>query len=137
MTDCVFCNIVAGNIPAHRVHEDDAIVAIMDVGHVNPGHTLVIAKRHAATMMDLDEETAGKAFLIANRIAKALERAFQPEGMTILQANRPAGFQTVGHFHMHVLPRYTGDGCTLTWPAKNPSQEDLAGYAAQVRAELA
>ena len=137
MTDCVFCNIVAGNIPAHRVHEDDEIVAIMDVGHVNPGHTLVIAKRHAATMMDLDEETAGKAFLIANRIAKALERAFQPEGMTILQANRPAGFQTVGHFHMHVLPRYTGDGCTLTWPAKNPSQEDLAGYAAQVRAELA
>ena len=137
MTDCVFCNIVAGNIPAHRVHEDDEIVAIMDVGHVNPGHTLVIAKRHAATMMDLDEETSGKAFLIANRIAKALERAFQPEGMTILQANRPAGFQTVGHFHMHVLPRYAGDGCTLTWPAKNPSQEDLAGYAAQVRAELA
>ena len=98
---------------------------------------LVIAKRHAATMMDLDEETAGKAFLIANRIAKALERAFQPEGMTILQANRPAGFQTVGHFHMHVLPRYTGDGCTLTWPAKNPSQDGLAGYAVQVRAELA
>ena len=137
MSDCVFCKIVAGTVPAHRVHEDDAIIAIMDMGHVNPGHTLVIAKEHRATMMDLDEATAARAFRIANRLAKALERAFEPDGMTILQANRPAGFQTVGHFHLHVLPRYTGDGCALTWPAKNPPQRDLAAYAEKVRAEMA
>jgi len=130
MNECVFCKIVAGEIPSHKVWEDDQVLAIMDIGHVNPGHTLVLSKAHADTMMDLDEAVAGQAFVIANRIAKLLDETFTPAGMTILQANRPAGFQTVGHFHLHVLPRQADDGVTLTWPGKNPPQEELAERAA-------
>ena len=136
MSDCVFCAIVAGEIPSHRVYEDDQILAIMDVGHVNRGHTLVIVKDHAETMMDLDEDIAASAFRIANRIAKAQEKAFAPAGITILQANRPAGLQTVPHFHLHVLPREEDDGVGLTWPAKNPAQETLAEIAEELRGAL-
>ena len=111
----------------------------MDVGHVNPGHTLVIVKPHVETMMELDEDLAADAFRVANRMAKALEARFSPEGMTILQANGSvAGWQTVNHFHLHVLPleRAADDGVTLTWRcdphAKNPPREELAARAAEI-----
>ena len=136
MSDCVFCAIAAGDIPSHRIYEDDQVLAIMDVGHVNRGHTLVIAKSHAETMMDLDEDIAAQAFRIANRVAKAQQKAYAPAGITILQANRPAGFQTVPHFHLHVLPREEDDGVGLTWPAKNPAQETLAEIAGELRGAL-
>ena len=136
MADCVFCRIVAGELPAHRIHEDDDVIAIMDAGHVNPGHTLVIVKRHAETLMDLDEALAGRAFAAACRIARALDRHYRPGGITVLQANRPAGMQTVPHFHLHVLPRHEGDGVELTWPAKYPAGDELARHAAEIRQVL-
>lgn len=137
MSDCAFCKIVAGQIPAHKLYEDDDVLAIMDVGHVNPGHSLVIVKRHAETLMDLDETLAAKAFAVVRRVAAALDNAFQPDGMTILQANRPAGWQTVPHVHLHVLPRRADDGVGLTWPAKNPPQEQPAATADEIRQALA
>ena len=136
MVDCIFCKIVAKEIPAHIVHEDEHVMAIMDVGHVNPGHTLVLSKGHVETLMDADEELAAHSFRVANRIAKGLDTVLPSEGMTVLQANRPAGFQTVPHFHLHVLPRNSEDGVELAWPAKNPSQEQLAKYAAALRETL-
>ena len=137
MSNCIFCKIVNGDIPAHVVHEDEHTLAIMDIGQVNPGHTLVLSKVHAATMMDADEELAAQLFRTANKIAKAVERALPAQGITILQANRPAGLQTVPHLHLHVLPRNEGDGVELAWPAKNPEQDVLAGYAEKIRAALA
>ena len=137
MSDCIFCKIVAGEVPANKIYEDDRCLSILDVGYVNPGHSLVIVKPHLATVVDLDESLAGHAFVIANRVAKAIERSIAPDGLTILQANRPAGWQTVPHFHLHVLPRHRDDGVGLTWPAKNPPAEQLAGTAASLRAALA
>lgn len=137
MPDCIFCQIVAGEIPSHKVYEDDQVIAIMDIGHVNPGHTLVIAKPHVETMLEADEALAAQMFLVANRVAKGLQRVLPSDGMTILQANRPAGFQTVPHLHLHVLPRFEDDGVDLAWPAKNPAQDDLAGYAALLKGALA
>jgi histidine triad (HIT) family protein len=136
MTDCVFCKIVAGELPCHKIYEDDQVLAMLDAGHVNPGHTLVIAKNHAADMMELDEEIAAQAFRIANRISKAQMKSFAPDGVTILQANREIGFQTVFHFHLHVVPRHEGDGMKLTWPAKMPAQAELAGFAAELKEAL-
>ena len=136
MIDCIFCKIVRKEVPAHIVHEDDLVMAIMDIGHVNPGHTLVLSKAHVETLADADEELAAHAFRVACRIAKALNAVLPSEGMTILQANRPAGFQTVPHFHLHVLPRNAEDGVELVWPAKNPSAEQLAQYAAKLREAL-
>jgi histidine triad (HIT) family protein len=137
MSDCIFCKIVNGEIPSTPIYENDDMIAITDVGHVNRGHTLVIAKRHAETMMDLDENTAASAFKAANRVAKAIEKAYQPDGMTILQANRPAGMQTIPHFHLHVLPRHQDDGVAITWPAKNPAPEELAEIASEIREAIA
>lgn len=136
MSDCVFCRIVRGESPAHVVHEDDHVLAIMDIGQVNPGHVLILSKPHVETMLDAEEDLAAHLFRIANRIAKAAQHALPSDGLTILQANRPAGFQTVPHLHLHILPRFEADGVDLVWPAKNPPQDVLAGYAATLRNAL-
>lgn len=136
MDSCVFCRIVAKEIPANVVHEDEHTVAFMDIGQVNPGHVLVAAKRHAENIYALDEAQAGAVFGTAVRVARAIRRAFSPEGLSVYQANgKPAG-QTVFHFHVHLVPRHEGDGMQLTWPVKNPPREMLAEYADKIRAKL-
>lgn len=136
MDECIFCKIVRGESPANVVYEDDMTLAFMDLGHVNPGHTIVAVKRHIENIYGLDETLAAAVFRTATRIAKVLKKAMQPEGITLLQANETAGWQTVFHFHFHVLPRHPNDGAAITWPAKRPSREELERYAAQVRAVL-
>jgi histidine triad (HIT) family protein len=135
MADCVFCKIVAGELPCYRVDEDDSTIAFMDIGQVNPGHVIVALKSHAETILDLTPDQAGAAFRTARRVARAVEAAFEPEGITILQANRPVGEQTVPHFHMHVLPRHPDDGVKIIWPAKHPPAEQLVAYAARIKPE--
>ena len=132
-SDCVFCKIAGGDIPVHRIHEDDLALAFMDAGQVNPGHAIVIVKPHLETIADLSPDQAASAFRVVNRIARALKAAFNPEGLTILQANGVAGGQAVPHFHLHVLPRHRNDGVSLTWPPKNPPADELAGFAARIR----
>jgi len=132
MTDCVFCKIVAGEIPAAKVFEDDLTLAFMDAGQVNPGHIIVAAKAHRETILDIDDELAGALFRTAARMARATDAAFGPAGLTLLQANRPAGFQTVPHIHLHVLPRHADDGVELVWPAKNPPPAELQALAAKI-----
>ncbi len=132
MADCVFCKIATGEIPCHKVYEDDQHIAFMDMGQVNPGHVIVALKSHCETIVDLDESQAASIFQVVNRIAKTVQQEFNPDGMTILQANRKAGWQTIPHFHFHVLPRQTEDGVDLTWPAKNPPAEELAKLATRI-----
>jgi histidine triad (HIT) family protein len=128
----VFEKIIRGEIPGAKVYEDDLVYAFMDAGQVNPGHVLVATKKHYETLMDADEESAAAMMRAAARIAKAVQKAFQPDGITILQANKPAGWQTVPHLHLHVLPRYENDGVDLTWPRKEPGIDKLREYAAQI-----
>ncbi len=115
-----------------KVYEDDRVYAFMDAGQVNPGHVLVATKIPYETLMDADEESAAALMRVAARIARAVELAFQPEGITILQANRTAGWQTVPHLHLHVLPRYKDDGVELSWPRKEPGMEILREYADRI-----
>jgi len=137
MTDCVFCKIVAKQIPATVVHEDEATLAFMDIGQVNPGHVLVACKAHVENVYGLEDAQAAAVFRTAARVARAIRAAFNPPGLSIYQANgKPAG-QTVLHFHLHVLPRHDADGMQLVWPVKNPPREKLEEYAAQIRAKLA
>ena len=136
MTDCVFCRIMARQIPATLVHEDEATLAFMDIGQVNPGHVLVACKAHVENIYGLDDAQAAAVFRSAVRVARAIRAAFNPPGLSIYQANgMPAG-QTVFHFHLHLLPRHDADGVQLVWPVKNPPREKLEEYAAQVRARL-
>ena len=120
MDECIFCKIVQGELPTSVVYEDDLTLAFMDLGHVNPGHTIVALKPHIENIYGLDDALAAAVFRTATRLAQALKTAMQPAGMTILQANEAAGWQTVSHFHFHVLPRHTNDGAAITWPAKAP-----------------
>ena len=136
MTDCVFCRIVAGQIPSTRVHEDEHTLAFMDIGHVNPGHTLVAVKRHAANVFELEEAQAEAVARAIVKISRALRKTFEPEGLSVYQANGKAAGQTVFHYHVHLLPRHKGDGMELVRPAKNPPRETLEQYAARIRAAL-
>ena len=132
MPETVFGRIIAGEIPCAKVYEDAHSFAFMDAGQVNPGHVLVASRQPAETILDLDDEAVASVFRTVGRVARAVEAAFRPEGLTILQANRAAGWQTVPHFHVHVLPRHAGDGVDLTWPRKNPDLETLRALAAKI-----
>ena len=136
MSDCVFCNIVAGQIPSAKVHEDELTLAFMDIGEVNPGHVLVAAKPHVENIFGLDDTLAAAVFRTAARVARAVQEAYAPEGVTLYQANGSAAGQTVFHFHLHLVPRYDKDGMRLTWPTKNPPREQLEANAAKLRAAL-
>ena len=137
MSNCIFCRIVAKEIPAAVVYEDEHTLAFMDAGQVNPGHVLVAAKGHAENLYELDDAQAGALLRTAARVARAIRDAYQPQGLSVYQANGKAAWQSVFHYHMHLLPRYEGDGMALTWPAKNPPREKLAEYAAAIRKVLA
>jgi histidine triad (HIT) family protein len=134
--ECVFCKLIAGDIPAARVYEDDLTIAFMDIGQVNPGHVLVASKRHAETLFDLEPAEAGALMRTAQRIAHAVRDAFDPAGLTLLQANGKAADQTVRHVHMHVVPRQTDDGIALSWPRKDPPFDRLQQYASLLRDAL-
>ena len=134
---CIFCKLVERKIPAAVVCEDDLAIAFMDIGQVNPGHVLVATRRHAQTLLDITPEEAAAVMQMAQRVAKAAQQALPSAGLNLFQANGAEGGQTVGHFHMHVVPRHAQDGITFTWPRKEPPASVLEGYAAQLREALA
>jgi histidine triad (HIT) family protein len=136
MDTCVFCKIVAKQIPAHVVYEDEHTIAFMDIGAVNPGHMLVASKAHVENVFGLDDALAAAVMRTTARVARALKAELAPEGVNLFQANGAAAEQTVFHFHVHVLPRRTGDGMKLVWPVKNPPREELARNAERLRAAL-
>ncbi len=136
MSDCVFCSIVSGQLPSTKVHEDELTLAFMDISEVNPGHVLVVVKPHVENIYGLDGRLAAAVFWTATRVARAVRKAYAPEGVTLYQANGAAAGQTVFHFHLHLAPRYAADGMRLTWPAKNPPRKQLEANAAKLRAAL-
>jgi histidine triad (HIT) family protein len=136
MSDCIFCKLVAKEIPATMVHEDEHSFAFMDIGQVNPGHVLVAVKKHADDIFALDDAQAAAVFRTAAQMARAIRAAFAPQGLSVYQANGTAAGQTVFHFHIHLVPRYDADGMQLTWPVKNPPREKLVEYAEKIKAKL-
>ena len=125
----IFEKLLSGELPCAKVYEDDLVFAFMDAGQVNDGHVLVASKKPYETILDIDEETTQRLFLVAKRIAHVVQDAFKAEGITLLQANKDAGWQSVPHIHVHVLPRYKNDGVELVWPRKEPGIERLKELA--------
>jgi histidine triad (HIT) family protein len=136
MSKTLFERIIAGELPCAKVCEDELTFAFMDAGQVNPGHVIVATRRPYETLLDADEASAAALMAAAWRIARAVERAFKPAGMLLLQANRPGAWQTVPHLHLHVLPRHVDDGVTITWPRKNPPLEELRALASRLQVSL-
>jgi histidine triad (HIT) family protein len=129
----VFEKLLSGEWPCAMVYEDDRVFAFMDAGQVNDGHVIVATKRPFETLLDMDEETAAALMRAAWKIARGVQEAFAPDGITVLQANGAAGWQTVPHAHLHVLPRYLNDGVELTWPRKEPGMARLRELAQRIR----
>ena len=125
----IFEKLLSGELPCAKVYEDDLVFAFMDAGQVNDGHVLVASKKPYETILDIDEETTQRLFLVAKRIAHVVQDVFKAEGITLLQANKDAGWQSVPHIHVHVLPRYKNDGVELVWPRKEPGIERLKELA--------
>jgi len=136
VTDCVFCDIVAGRAPASIVHEDEIALAIMTIGPVNPGHVLILPKQHAALLADLDAATAAHLFALATRVAAAIRRSgVRCEGINLFLADGEAAGQEIPHLHLHVFPRFRGDPFVLDadWTAK-PARAELDAVAERIRA---
>jgi histidine triad (HIT) family protein len=135
--DCVFCKIRDGQIPSTRVFEDDRTIAFMDINPLNDGHTLVVPRAHAATLFDADEADLGAAIVTAKRVASAIREALRPDGLNLLQANGAAAFQSVPHFHFHLVPRFTGDGKGFDWPMVAGDRGRIQAAAEKIRKALA
>ena len=140
MTGCIFCNIVSGNGPASIIYRDDLCTAFMDIQPVNPGHLLVIPNRHATHLADLLPETGGQMFRIAQQVAAVLRQSgVRCEGVNLFVADGRAAGQDVFHVHLHVIPRYAGDGFGFRFgPAygARPPRAELDQLAEQIRHAL-
>ena len=130
--DCIFCKIVAGQIPAEKVYEDDQFVAILDISPVNSGHTLVLPKVHTANFSETDDETLAAMLLTLKKISRAIVTATAAEGFNVATNNGAAAGQTVEHLHFHIIPRYFKDSFA-TWPQGNYNDDQAAAVGQRIR----
>jgi histidine triad (HIT) family protein len=135
-TNNVFAKILRGEIPAHKVYEDDSVIAFMDVMPQGPGHTLVVPKAASRNLLDADSADLAKLLPVAQKVARAVKTAFAADGVSVFQYNEPAGGQSVFHLHIHVVPRHEG----VALKPHSGKMEDgavLAANAEKVRQALA
>ncbi len=137
MANCVFCEIVAGRVPSSQVYQDERCTAFMDVQPVNPEHMLIIPNQHSAFLSELDEETGAQMFRIAQRLSHSLRiSGLKCEGINFFLADGKAAMQEVLHVHLHVFPRYSGDGFGLRFGptySQHPPRTELDAAAEKIR----
>ena len=133
---CIFCKIVAGEIPSFKLFEDGETVAFMDINPVHDGHCLVIPKRHYPTVFDVAPDAFAAAARTAIKVAKAVNAAIKPDGLNLIQSNGPGAAQSVQHFHLHVLPRRMRDGLAINWGLNPGDRARIAEVAGRIRAAL-
>lgn len=136
-SDCVFCAIVGGESPASLTYEDDSVVAFMDIQPITHGHMLVVPREHAVLMHDVNETVAMRSFRVARQMASLARHTLGASGVNLLVMDGETAFQDVPHFHIHVIPRYPGDGFSLTFPKSYehpPGRAELEAVAAAIRA---
>ena len=134
MSECVFCDLVAGEGEASVVYEDERVLGFMDLHPVNPGHVLLVPKEHATSMAEGDEETGAHVFTTAMRMQQAIRASgIRCEGINVFVADGEAAFQDVFHFHLHVIPRFDGDPFTIHADWREAPRADLDRVAADIR----
>ncbi|MGT2926799.1 HIT family protein [Streptococcus cuniculipharyngis] len=137
MENCIFCQIVAGTIPAAKVYEDEQVVAFLDITQVTPGHTLIIPKQHVRNLLDMPDTTASTLFANVPKIARALTKATGAQGINLVNNNEEAAGQTVFHAHLHLLPRLGHqDGLTIDFTTNEPNFPALAELAQTISQEV-
>lgn len=136
-SDCIFCRIVSGDAEATMVYEDEQVVAFLDIAAATPGHLMVAPRAHLDSLADIDAGTGTRMFTVAQRMATALRNSgLQCDGINLFYADGEAAFQEVFHAHLHVIPRYAGDGFTIDADWGRPSRSELDQVGRQIRAVL-
>lgn len=134
--NCIFCKIANGIIPSATVYEDDDFRAILDIAPAHKGHTIILPKTHAANLFEIDDATAAKLLPVAKKVAAAVKKVTGCDGINILQNNGEAAGQTVFHLHVHVVPRFEGDGILPVWPQGSYADGEAAELASKIKAEM-
>ena len=124
--DCIFCKLANGDIPTNSIYEDDRFNVILDNGPATKGHALILPKDHADNLFELPEDTAAEAMKLAKKLGKEIVDKLGAQGLNLVQNNGAVAGQTVNHFHLHLIPRYDGDGQSILWKPTSPSSEELA-----------
>lgn len=131
-SNCIFCKITTGDIPSSTIYEDNYFKVILDISPASKGHAIIIPKKHAENIFELDETYASKIFVVAKKVAKAMKEELNCDGFNILQNNGEVAGQSVFHFHMHLIPRYKGDNITIKWCLGKYEGEDLTNLASAI-----
>ena len=134
-TDCLFCRIVAGELPATIIDEDDETITFMDISPANRGHALVIPRRHSEDLYAIDDGDLQACMVAARRQALRARDRLGADGVNILNSCRPEAWQTVFHFHVHVIPRYAGDPLKLPWDPRPGDPDKIAAAAEALKGD--
>jgi len=137
MGDCIFCKIIQGEIPATKVYEDEKVLAFMDINPLNDGHTLIVPKRHAETIFEIDPQDLIATMKVAQKLAIAIKKALNSDGMIVVQLNNKAAGQMVPHLHIHLIPRWENDGLQIgKWEIKPGDMEKIKDIAEKIKKEV-
>jgi histidine triad (HIT) family protein len=131
--DCLFCKIVAGELPSQRIDEDERTVAFMDVNPATRGHALVVPREHAKDLLEVDPEDLAATVLAAQRLARRISERLSPDGVNLINSCGRAAWQTVFHLHVHVIPRYVEDPLRLPWVPGPGDPDEIAAVARELR----
>jgi histidine triad (HIT) family protein len=132
--DCLFCKIVAGDLPATLVHEDERTVAFMDINPATRGHLLVVPREHAENVLEIDPEDLEAVARTGQAMARRVRDKLGADGVNLLNSTGSVAWQTVFHFHLHVIPRYENDPLRLPWQPQPGDQDDIAAAAKELGA---
>lgn len=122
---CIFCKIVDGSIPSYKIYEDENTLAFLDISQVTIGHTLVVPKKHYENVFELDEKEASLLFENVVRVAKMLKENLNVSNLNILNNNGNLAYQSVNHYHIHLIPRYENDNFSINFPSNKLSEEEF------------
>jgi histidine triad (HIT) family protein len=131
--DCIFCAIVAGEAPAEIIDQDEHTITMMDINPATKGHALVIPRDHTEDLLSIGERDLCNTAVAAQRIAKRMEATLDPDGFNLINACRAAAWQTVFHFHIHVIPRYEDDPLKLPWIPRGADMDKISSIAGKIR----
>jgi histidine triad (HIT) family protein len=131
--DCIFCKVIAGEIPGERIYEDDHAISVMDINPWTRGHAVVFPREHAANLFEISDDDLQHVAVAAKRVATMMRDTLDCDGVNLLQSNGSAAWQTIFHLHVHVIPRYEGDPMQLPVRPQQAKPEELAEVAKEIR----
>ena len=133
---CIFCKIIKGEIPCAKIYEDDKILSFLDIAPANKGHALVMPKEHYETLVDVPADVSSELSKAVKKVARALSSALGNEGFNILVNNKKVAGQLVPHAHIHVIPRFSGDGISLNWSPRKYKDKELDEFKEKIKSFL-